>query len=131
MTYEEERVVTRTEGDVPAETHNHGVSEVSYRPSPLATLERIIVFVFVLIQALLLMRIILLLLAAREANAIVNTIYELSEVFVAPFRGMFAIDTVQAGQAGLDIAAIVALIGWTLIEILVLALLRIFRPSPA
>jgi hypothetical protein len=40
---------------------------------------------------------------------------------------MFAIDRVTADQGSrLDVAAIVALIGWTLIEMLILAALRIF-----
>ena len=40
---------------------------------------------------------------------------------------MFDLDRVTADQGStLDIAAIVALIGWTLVELLVLALLRVF-----
>ncbi len=130
MTYEEERVVTRTEEPAPA-AHSHHVSETTAHrgPGPVAMVERLIVFIFGLIQALLLMRIILLLLAAREGNPIVSFIYDLSEIFVAPFRGMFAMDTVPAGEAALDVAAIVALIGWTIIELLILALVRVFRPT--
>lgn len=130
MTYEEERVVTRSENHGPPHSHHEVVEEpVTYRPSPFLAVERAIVFIFGLIQALLLFRIILLLLAAREANPIVNFVYDLSEIFVVPFRGMFAIDAVDAGQAALDIAAIVALIGWTILELLILALLRVFRPA--
>jgi uncharacterized protein YggT (Ycf19 family) len=139
MTYERERVVTHTEEPAPAgtpaepaePTHSHAVSETTIRrgPGPLAMVERLIVFVFGLIQALIVMRVILLLLAAREANPIVEFVYDLSEVFVAPFRGMFAMDTVPAGQAALDVAAIVALIGWTILELLIIALIRIFRPA--
>jgi uncharacterized protein YggT (Ycf19 family) len=132
MTYEEERVVTRTEDHVAA-PHGHSVSEstVTHRPNPVRTIERVIIFVFGVIQALLVMRIVLLLLAAREANPIVEFVYDLSELFVAPFRGMFAMDTVPAGQSALDVAAIVALVGWTILELLILALVRIFRPSAA
>ena len=130
MAYEEERVVTRTDDHVDA-PYGHSVSESSvvHRPSPVATLERAIVFVFGIVQALLLMRIVLLLLAAREANPIVSFVYDLSDVFVAPFRGMFAMDAVEAGQAALDVAAVVALIGWTLLELVILALVRVFRPT--
>lgn len=130
MTYEEERVVTRTDDHV-VEPHAHSVSEssVAYRPSPLATLERLIVFIFGLIQALILVRIILLLLAAREGSAIVQFVYNISEVFVAPFRGILRIDEVEAGAAAFDVGAVVALIGWTIIELLVLALIRVFRPT--
>jgi len=130
MTYEEERVVTRTEEPV-ASAHELSTSHstVSYRSSPVRTIERAIVFIFAVIQGLLVMRIVLLLLAAREANPIVSFVYDLSDLFVAPFRGMFAMDTVPAGQSALDVAAIVALVGWTILELVILALVRIFRPS--
>ena len=50
----------------------------------------------------------------------------MSDTLVEPFRGMFRLDRVgtHAG-AVLDVAAIVALIGWTLIEMLVLAVVRL------
>jgi hypothetical protein len=38
------------------------------------------------------------------------------------------IDEVQAGATALDVGAIVALIGWFILELIVIALLRIFRP---
>ena len=44
---------------------------------------------------------------------------------------MFSIDKVSAGDAKLDVAAIVALIGWTLVEALILAALRIFNRDRA
>jgi uncharacterized protein YggT (Ycf19 family) len=138
MTYEREEVVTETEHpatDRPVErttdghAHSHSQTTIRRGPGPLAMVERLIVFLFGLVQALLVMRIILLLLAAREQNPIVQFVYDLSEIFVAPFRGMFAIDTVPAGQAALDVAAIVALIGWTIVQLLIIALIRIFRPA--
>jgi hypothetical protein len=44
---------------------------------------------------------------------------------------MFALNRVAADQGSvLDIAAIVALIGWTLIEALILAAIRIFTRRP-
>jgi YggT family protein len=130
MTYEEERVVTRSD-EYTNHPHAHGVSEsrVAYRSNPMLTVERFIVFVFGVIQAVILLRIIFLLLAAREANDIVQFVYGLSEVFVAPFRGILGIDEVAAGQAALDLGAIVALIGWTILELLALALVRVFRPT--
>lgn len=101
---------------------------VRYGPSPLGVLERWIIFIFGLIQLVIGLRILLLLVAAREANDIVAFIYNVSEIFVAPFRGILRIDEVQAGATALDMGAIVALIGWFVIELIVLALIRIFRP---
>ncbi|HEV8054383.1 MAG: YggT family protein [Chloroflexi bacterium] len=144
MTFEErERVITsRDPGVTPAGTApvvdpyapaaGAAVRErrVDYRPSGTETARRIVVFVFGLIQALIILRIVLLLVAAREGNDLVSFVYSISEIFVAPFRGILGIDEVSAGSSSLDIGAIVALIGWTLIELLVIALLNIFRRDP-
>jgi hypothetical protein len=130
MAYEEERVTVRS--DTPVATgHGHAVEEtrVGYRPSGLGMAERLIAFIFGLIQGLLLIRIVLLLLAARESNSIVSFVYELSEIFVAPFRGILGTDEIAAGRTELDVTAIVALIGWTVLELVFLGLVRIFRPS--
>jgi uncharacterized protein YggT (Ycf19 family) len=56
----------------------------------------------------------------------VQLILNLTDPFVEPFRGMFALDRATAGRQILDIAAIVALIGWSLVELLILALVRVF-----
>ena len=49
----------------------------------------------------------------------------MTEPFVAPFRGIFQFDAVASGDRTLDIAALVALIGWTLIYALIMAILRL------
>ena len=101
-------------------------------PSGLATIMRVVTFVFGVLQALLILRIILLLLVANAGNDVVSFILSVTDPFVEPFRGMFAIDRVTADQGSkFDIAALVALIGWTLIELLILALLRVFARRPA
>jgi uncharacterized protein YggT (Ycf19 family) len=94
---------------------------------------RIVTFLFGILQALLILRIILLLLVANPGNDIVQFIFDITQPFVEPFRGMFSLNRVEAGDSVLDVAAIVALIGWTLIEALILAGIRIFsrRPSDA
>src|SRR5688572_28682053 len=108
---------------------SHTTEVRSFTPSPLATVEKAVVFIFGLIVGLIVLRIVLLLLAARQGNDLVATIYNLSEVFVAPFRGILRIDEVQAGATALDVGAIVAIVGWLLIELVVIAALRLFRPS--
>ncbi len=96
-------------------------------PSGMTTLARLITFLFGVLQAALILRIILLLLVANAGNDVVSLILSITDPFVEPFRGMFAIDRVTADQGSkFDIAALVALIGWTLIELLILALLRVF-----
>ena len=91
------------------------------------TLARIVTFLFGILQALLILRILLLLLNANTDNEIVTAILNVTEPFVAPFRGIFQLDEVTGQQGSvLDIAAIVALVGWTLIETLIVSVLRLF-----
>ena len=104
-------------------------SYVAPGPSGLTTAARVITFLFGILQAALILRIILLLLVANADNDVVSLIMGITDPFVEPFRGMFQIDRVAAGESRLDVAALVALVGWTLVEALILAALRIFsRP---
>ena len=84
-------------------------------------------FVFGILQVLLILRIVLLLLVANPGNDVVHSIFSVTQPFVEPFLGMFSLNRVTADQGSvLDIAAIVALIAWTLVEALILAGIRIF-----
>src|SRR6188508_2837496 len=93
---------------------------------------RIVTFLFGILQVLLILRIILLLLVANRGNDVVQFVLNVTQPFVDPFIGMFSLNKVTADQGSvLDVAAIVALIGWTLIEALILAAIRIFSRRPA
>jgi hypothetical protein len=59
----------------------------------------------------------------------VSFIYGVSDIFVAPFRGILGINEIQAGSSSFDVAALVALIGWIIVELIVIALVRVFRPA--
>ena len=96
-------------------------------PSGASVAARVVTFAFGVLQVALILRIILLLLVANPGNDVVALILNVTDPFVEPFRGMFSLDRVTADQGSmLDVAAIVALIGWTLIELLILAGIRIF-----
>lgn len=92
---------------------------------------RIVVLVFGLIQIVIGARIVLLLLDAREANDLVSGILNVSQVFVAPFDGILRTDYLHAGGSVLDITAIVAFVGVTILELIVLWIVGIFRREPA
>jgi hypothetical protein len=92
---------------------------------------RVVMLVFGLIQFVIGARFVLLLLDAREANGLVSAILNISQVFVAPFAGILRTDSLHASGSVLDITAIVALIGWTVLEVVVIAAVRIFRREPA
>jgi uncharacterized protein YggT (Ycf19 family) len=113
----------------PAATSNVNVADsggyVAAGPGPLYYARRVLSLLFGILITLLILRIVLLLLVADPNNGIVDFVYSVTEPFVAPFRGMFAFDTVASGDRTLDIAALVALIGWTLIYALIMAILRL------
>ena len=92
---------------------------------------RIVVLVFGLIQLVIGLRFVLLLLDAREANGLVSGILNISQLFVAPFEGILRTDALKASGSILDITAIVALVGWTIVELVVLWAVGIFRREPA
>ena len=97
-------------------------------PSAATTASRVVIFVFGLLQVALILRIVLLLLVANPGNDVVKLILDVTAPFVEPFRGMFALDRMTADQGStLDVAAMVALIGWSLVEALILAFLRLFE----
>ena len=95
-------------------------------PGAAETSRRIVVLVFGLIQIVIGARILLLLLDAREANALVSGVLNISQVFVAPFEGMLRTDSLNASGSVLDITAIVAFAGWTILELIVLWVIGIF-----
>ena len=103
-------------------TTGPGASEMS---------RRIIILAFGLIQVVIGARIVLLLLDAREANGLVSGVLNISQLFVAPFEGILRTDSLHAAGSVLDITAIVALVGWTVVELIVIWAVGIFRREPA
>ena len=99
---------------------------IAERPGTLDMIRRVVTLVFGILQGLIVLRIILLLLVANRANDIVQLILGITGPFVAPFADMFALERIGNGTGStLDVGAIVALIGWTLIELLILAILNL------
>jgi hypothetical protein len=101
------------------------------RPSGAELLRRIIVFIFAVMQGLLVLRIVLLLVDANRGNDLVRFIYDASGIFVAPFEGILHTNAVNAGASVLDIAALVAIVGWTILEALLVAAVGIGRRETA
>ena len=120
---------TTTEVVEPADPVYNSTSVTRYSEGPMAVIEKILLLIFSLIELVIVLRIVLLLLAARQGNDIVQLVYNVSDIFVAPFRGILRIDEIQAGTAALDFGAVVALIGWLIIEVVVVAIVRVFRPT--
>jgi hypothetical protein len=92
---------------------------------------RIVVLLFGLIQIVIGARIVLLLLDAREANGLVSGILSVSQVFVGPFEGILRTDSLNSAGSILDVSAVVAFVGWTVLELIVIWAIGIFRREPA
>ena len=92
---------------------------------------RIIVLVFGLVQVLIGLRFVLLLLDAREANALVSGILDFSHLFVGPFEGILRTDALNSAGSILDVTAVVAFVGWTILELIILWAVGVFRREPA
>lgn len=83
---------------------------------------RIIYYIVGFITVLLLLRIVLLLLAANQGNGFVDFIYAVSGFFAMPFYGIFNYTPVY-GSSVLELSSIVAiliyaLVGWGLVKLL-------------
>jgi len=86
MTYER-RVVTRRDDDpatVPGTSTNQVVERTQVTPSGGEMIRRVVVLIFGIIQVFIGLRIVLLLLNAREGNDLVAFILNVSQVFVTP-----------------------------------------------
>ena len=123
-----EPVVVRGQAAVTTERHS---SSMRTGPAPSEIVRRIIVLAFGLIQLIIGARIVLLLLSAREGNALVSGILNLSQPLVAPFEGVLNLNSLHSAGSVLDLAAILALVGWTIVELIVIRILGIFRRRPA
>lgn len=131
MTYDERTV--RTEED-PVVDRGTAVVErrtVTRSPSGGELAGRIVILIFGIIQVFIILRIVLLLLNAREGNDLVSFILNTSQIFVSPFNGILNVDNLKSGGSVLDVAAILALVGWTVLEALILAAVGIFRREPS
>jgi len=100
-------------------------------PGGSEMVRRIIVLLFGLIQIVIGLRIVLLLLDARTGNALVSGILDLSKIFVAPFDGILNTNALSSGGSTLDVAAVVAFVGWSVLELIVIWAIGIFRREPA
>jgi hypothetical protein len=104
---------------------------ITASPGTSEMTRRIVVLLFGLVQIVIGARVVLLLLDAREANGLVSAILNISGLFVAPFDGILRTDALHAAGSVLDITAVVAFVGWTILELIVIWALGIFRREPA
>lgn len=134
MTYAQERsiVTQRPATDQPGGPLVTTSREtVSVRRSPTEILRRVVVVLFGLVQLVVGLRVLFELVGAQPGNPLVRFVMGVSAVFVQPFAGILSASLIRAGDMTLDVTAIVALIGLTLLELIVLGVVDIFRRERA
>ncbi len=91
----------------------------------LARISQIVDYAFLLIYGLLIIRLCLTLLAARQSNGFVQFIYSVTDVIYAPFKGIVPSLSVEGGFT-LALPIVIALIVYALLHLAINGLLRIF-----
>jgi uncharacterized membrane protein len=95
------------------------------RSRGLARVSQIVDYIFYVIYALLGMRFLLALLAARSSAGFVQFIVAVSNPFYAPFRGIVASPSTDSGHT-LMLPLVVAIIAYVLLHLGINGLLRMF-----
>ena len=104
----------------------------SSSPGPLSYARRVVALLFGILVVLILLRFLLLALGANAGNALVDFIYGVSEPFVDVFRGVFSFDHMSPiGRSVIDVAALVAIVGYSLLAVLIFAVMRLGDREPA
>jgi hypothetical protein len=111
------------------QTFRRRVTRTSFENAELT--RRIVVLMFGLVELFIGMRVVLLLLDARTTNGLVSGIMSLSGSFVAPFEGILKTNSVSTSGSVLDVAALLALAGWAVVEMIVFWVLATFQREPA
>jgi hypothetical protein len=115
-----ERVVVHQSGDHVHEEHVVRNVDLEYREA-LYKVSQFIWLIFGGIEALIGMRVILMLIGANPANTFTAFVYQLSELFLWPFRNIVANPAFQ--NYVLEITSIMAmivypLIGWAIVRLI-------------
>ena len=132
-------IVAHAEGATPAEAHREAqiagefrskaINEVVEtereveRSRGLARVSQVVDFIFYVIYALLGMRLLLELLAARKSAGFFQFIRSVTDPFYAPFRGIVPSPTAESGQT-LALPIVIAIIAYLLLHLGIKALLR-------
>jgi uncharacterized protein YggT (Ycf19 family) len=123
------RVEAQREAQIAGEFRSKAVSEVVEtereveRSRGLARVSQVIDFIFYVIYALLGLRLLLALLAARRSAGFMQFIFSVTDPLYAPFKGIVASPTDDGGHT-LVVPIIIALIVYLLLHLGIKALLR-------
>ncbi len=95
------------------------------RARGMARISQVVDYIFYVIYALLAIRFLLALLAARRSAGFVQLIYSVTDPFYAPFRGIVAEPTAEGG-ARFALSILLAIVVYALLHLGINGLLRLF-----
>ena len=90
---------------------------------------RVFSIVLLFIEMAISLRFVFKLLNVNSDNIIVNAVYEVSDVFVAPFTGIIE-GNWEIGRFYIDVDALVALIVYMILAFVTLEIMKVFTPRP-
>jgi len=96
------------------------------RESVGSWISRVVMFVFGVIELLLIVRFFLLLVGANTQTGFVQWIHDVSGIFMAPFNAILGIQTING--AVFEWSALVAIVVYAVIAWLIVALIRTLTP---
>jgi hypothetical protein len=105
------------------------LTPVGRASSPLARLRLAVDYVFYLLYGLLVIRLGLALLGAREGAAFTRLVQDLTAPFYAPFEGIVARPAVDGSY--LDAPVVIAVLAYALLHLAVRGLIRVIEGRPA
>lgn len=127
---EEQNTVVETTKSVDPFTNNEVKSQrvvrgntVDEQEFTLAKVNQVIWYLTHLVGLALLIRIVFMMFGAN-ANGVVDLIYRITNIFVAPFRGVFA--SPVYGESFFDSAAILAVFFYYILALIVTSFIRLF-----
>ena len=116
---------------IAAEMRGRAINEVAEtesevgRARAVARVSQIVDYVFFLVYALLAVRLLLALLAARQRAGFVQFIHSITDPLYAPFRGIVGSPSIEGGYT-LAVPIIIAIIVYALLHAAINRLLRLF-----
>ena len=113
MADEEQEIITQRVQQGDTEVERQSISRSSADESVLKA-KKIVYLIYGIIAGLLVTRFVLSILGANRLNYFADFIYSVTGPFVAPFRGIFNIDTTY-GVSRFDVESLVAVIVFGLI----------------
>lgn len=100
------------------------VASIGPSPRHVAKIEQMLIFIYVAIASLILVRFLLSLFGANRKSPFVDFVYSLSSPFMVPFDGMFG-RSLETGRVRIEFESIVAVVIYALIFYGLVKLVRI------